>query len=114
MSNSLRFLLDENIRIEVKEFLESKGFSVKYASKGTSNGKLALLSKEKKLVLLTRDTDFINTALFPPRKFFGIVVFRIHPPTAKKLINALSLLLTEVKEFRGKLFIVEEEGFKSI
>ena len=114
MSNFPRFLLDENIRIEVKKFLESKGFSAKYASKGISNGRLASLAKEKKIALLSRDSDFLNTSLFPPKEFFGIVVFIIHPPTAEKLVKSLSSLLADVKVFKGKLFVVEEEGFEEV
>ena len=112
MSATQKFLLDENIRIEVKKFLDSKGFSSAYASKGIVNGRLAALSREKKCVLLTRDKDFINRSLFPPKQFFGIVVFRIHPPLADKLIASLEKLLAEVREFKGKLFVVREEGFE--
>jgi predicted nuclease of predicted toxin-antitoxin system len=111
MSNS-RFLLDENIPIEVKEFLEFKGFSVKYSPKGVVNGKVALLAKEGKLVLLTRDTDFLNADLFPPKEFSGVVVFRIHPPRPEKLVEATTLLLERIKDFKGKLFIVGEGWLK--
>lgn len=114
MSNFPRFLLDENVRIEVKEFLESKGFSAKYASKGISNGKLASLAKEEKYMLLSRDSDFVNISIFPPKEFSGIIIFMIHPPTVEKLVKSLSLLLSEIKEFKGKLFIVNEEGFESV
>ena len=112
MSDSPKFLLDENIRVEIKEFLESMGLSAEYAAKGTKNGKLASLAREKSLVLLSRDSDFLNKAMFPPKEFCGIVVFLIHPPTVEKLTSALSSLLADVKEFKGKLFIVDEEGFE--
>ena len=114
MSNSPKLLLDENIRTEIKEFLESKGFSAEYASRGISNGKLASLAKEKKSILLTRDSDFLNTSVFPPKGFSGIIVFVIHPPTVEKLIRGLSLLLSDVKKFEGKLFVVEEESFEVV
>ena len=112
MLNSPKFLLDENIPKAVKNFLESKGFSVRYADKGIANGKLASLSKETKSVLVSRDSDFLNRLLFPPKDFSGIMVFVIHPPRPKKLVLALSSLLSEVKSFKGKLFIVDEEGFE--
>ena len=114
MSNSLKFLLDENVPIEVKEFLESKGFSAEYAAKGINNGRLAAVAKAKKLVLLSRDRDFLKISLFPPKEYFGIAVFQIHPPKAEKLVSALSSLLAEVKEFKSKLFIVGEEGFEVV
>ncbi|MBI4170471.1 MAG: DUF5615 family PIN-like protein [Candidatus Aenigmarchaeota archaeon] len=100
--------------IEVKEFLESEGFSAEYASKGISNGKLAMLAKGKKFTLLSRDKDFLKTSLFPPKEYSGIIVFRIHPPKAEKLVRALSLLLDEVKEFKGRLFVVKQEGFEVV
>ena len=112
MLGSLKFLLDENIRIEIKEFLASKGLSAEYAAKGTKNGKLASLAREKSLVLLSRDSDFLNRAMFPPKEFCGIAVFLIHPPTVEKLTSALSSLLADVSEFKGKIFIVDEEGFE--
>ena len=107
-----KFLLDENIRIEVKEFLKSKGFSAEYAAKGVSNGRLASLAKEKSLVLLSRDSDFLNKSAFPPKEFSGIIVFAIHPPTVEKLVRALSSLLSEVKEFKGRLFVADEDDFE--
>jgi len=114
MLNSPKFLLDENVRIEVKTLLESKGLSAEYASKGINNSKLAALAKKENLVLLSRDSGFLNTSIFPPKEYAGIVVFMIHPPTAEKLANALSSLLAEVKEFKGKLFVVEEDGFEVV
>ena len=112
MSSSLRFLLDENVPIEVKEFLESRGFQAEYTPKGAKNRKVALLAEEKKLVLFTRDTDFLNTDLFPPKEYFGIVVFRIHPPRPEKLIEGTASLLEEVKDFKGRLFVVGEGWVK--
>ncbi|RZN40086.1 MAG: hypothetical protein EFT35_03405 [Methanophagales archaeon ANME-1-THS] len=112
--SDLKFLLDENIPKSVKLFLESKGFSVEYVPKGVANSEVMSLARGRKLVLVTRDTDFLNTFLYPPREFSGLVAFRIHPPKAEKLVEALSLLVQAVKEFKGKLFLVEEEGFKVI
>lgn len=112
MSNSLRFLLDENVPVEVKEFLESKGFQAEYGPKGVNNSEVASLAKEKKRVLLTRDTDFLNTDLFPPREYSGIVVFRIHPPKPEKLVEGTASLLEEVKEFKGRSLVVGEGWIK--
>jgi len=80
MSSTQKFLLDENIPKLLKIFLEEKGLSAGYAPKGTVNGELAALSLKKKCVLVSRDRDFTNPVLFPPKQFAGIIVFRIHPP----------------------------------
>lgn len=110
--SDLRFLLDENVPKAVKRFLESKGFSAEYGPKGIKNSKFALLSKNKESVLLSRDSDFLNTTMFPPGDFFGIVVFNIHPPRRERLVNATSRLLEEFKEFKGDLFEVDESEIK--
>ncbi len=108
MSSSPRFLLDENVPAEVGEFLKSKGLQVERVPKGTKNGKVALLARERRVVLLTRDADFSDSSLFPPREYFGIVVLRIHPPTPERLVEGASALLKQVKDFKGKLFLVGE------
>ncbi|MEM2962051.1 MAG: hypothetical protein QXY01_03435 [Candidatus Bathyarchaeia archaeon] len=46
--------------------------------------------------------------MYPPKQFHGIVVLRIHPPKAEKLIKELESLLAKVKNFEGKLIIVKE------
>ena len=74
---SSRFLLDENIPIEVREFLNSKGFSAEYVPRGIANSEVALLARREKRVLITRDTDFLNSDMFPPNEYYGIVVFLI-------------------------------------
>ena len=109
-----KFLLDENIPRSIKRFLESKGFSAEYSSKGIVNGKLASLAKEMKLVLVSLDSDFLDKPIFPPKEFSGIIVFVIHPPKPQRLERALSSLLSKVKEFKSKLFIVDEENFEVV
>ncbi len=109
-----KFLLDENIPELFRRFLESRGYPTEYAAKGTKNGKLASLALEKECVLVSRDRDFLNSVSFPPSQFSGIVVFTVHPPKAEKLIKGMEMLLSEVKEFKGKLFVVEEEGFEAV
>ena len=67
---SLRFLLDENIPRSVKMFLEDKGFLVEFVPKGVEDSAVMLFAKEKKAVLLTRDSDFANLVLYPPEDLF--------------------------------------------
>ena len=109
-----KFMLDENIPKLLKRFLESRGHSAEYAPKGTKNSKLASLALEKRRVLVSRDDDFLNPVLFPPRQFPGIIVFTIHPPKTEKLIRGMELLLSEVNEFKGRLIVVSEVGFEIV
>ncbi|NCO96813.1 MAG: hypothetical protein COY38_00040 [Candidatus Aenigmarchaeota archaeon CG_4_10_14_0_8_um_filter_37_24] len=108
------FLLDENIPKSVKQFIESAGFKVKYMPKGVMNSKAASLARETASVFVSRDSDFLNTSRFPPKQFSGMIIFAIHPPKPEKLVRTLSLFLSEVNEFEGRLFVIGEEGFEII
>lgn len=110
----LKFLLDENVRIEIKEFLKSKGLEVEYIPKGISNSEAIALAKEKQAVLLTHDKGFLDANLYPPEKFSGIVVIDIPPSMLKEIICALEKLLGEVKEFSGKSILVEVSKFRIV
>jgi hypothetical protein len=111
---SSKFLLDENVPMKVREFLNSKGFSAEYVPKGIVNSEGASLAREEKCALLTRDTDFLNSDMFPPNEFYGIVVFLIHPPKPERLVKATALLLEKVKDFKNKVFAVGEGWLKVI
>jgi predicted nuclease of predicted toxin-antitoxin system len=110
----LKFLLDENIRVEIKDFLESKELEAKYAPKGASNSEIASLVKKEKAVLLTHDKHWLDTELYPPEEFFGIVVISIPPSMLKEITLALDKLLTKVKEFTCKLIVVELTRFRIV
>ena len=112
--SDLRFLLDENIPKSIMNFLKSKKISVEYVLKGAKNSRVAEITKERKAVLTTRDLDFANTLAYPPEKFYGIIVFQIHPPKSELLIKALSNFMEEIDDFKEKLFVIDKEGFKVI
>ena len=61
MSSSIpkiRFLLDENVRIELVRFLKSNNIAIKQLPKGTSDKALAAFSKQENMILVTNDEDF--------------------------------------------------------
>jgi len=110
----LKFLLDENVPRKVKEFLESMGYVAEYSTKGLKNSELASIAISGKYVLVTRDSDFTNTILYPPGQFHGIIVLRVHPPRAEKLIEGIAKVLAMIKDLDDKLIIVRDEGIEII
>ena len=58
MSNSPKFLLDENVRRNLYQFLQEEGRDVKLAPKGSSDSALARVSLEERMVFVTNDADF--------------------------------------------------------
>ena len=109
MSGSSKFLLDENIPQSVRRFLERRGLKVAYVPKGITNHEVALLAVRSGATLVTRDSDFSNTLLYPPSQFHGIVVLKIHPPKPEKLIRGLERLITQFERLNHRLFIIEED-----
>jgi hypothetical protein len=107
----MRFLADENFRHDVIAYLDSHGHDVKITPKGVADIQIASLAKKEKRVLLTNDGDFANTLRFLPKAYYGILIFRLHPPKFEKYKVALGslLMLKATKDIKGKTLIIKED-----
>jgi len=108
----LKFLLDENIPTSVFKFLKERKYDVFYVSKGAKDRDVAELAKREKAVLVTRDYDFANVLLYPPGEFYGIIILKVHPPLAEKLIGSMENILKAEEVFKGRVFIVLEDRIR--
>jgi len=104
-----KFLLDENVRSDLYKFLQSSGFDVKVAPRGTSDSYLASLSKEEKRILITNDEDFSD---YPNDRIFSVIWLRIPQNDPKSLISSFNNLINEFEKFSGKLVVLEVENWK--
>ena len=64
-----KFLLDENVRKELFDFLKKSSYDIEQI-RGLTNGKVAALTLKEKRVLVTNDSDFSNREMYPRDKFF--------------------------------------------
>ena len=112
----MRFLSDENFRWDVVKFLEAQGHDIKISPKKASDKIVANLAKKEKRILLTNDADFSVSLQFPPREYWGILIFRIHPPRFEKYQKAINsfLSLYDTGFVKGKTYIIEEDSFIEI
>ncbi len=112
----MRFLSDENFRWDVVRFLEAQGHDIKISPSKSSDKVVINLAKKEKRILLTNDTDFSISLQFPPRQYWGILVFRIHPPSFEKYKKAIDnfISLHDTRFVKGKTFIIEENSFIEI
>jgi predicted nuclease of predicted toxin-antitoxin system len=78
------------------------------------NRDLAFLAISKGCILVTRDYDFANTILYPPKQFHGIIILHIHPPKAEKLLEEIESLLAKIKDYEGKLIIIRDGALEII
>lgn len=87
------FLLDHCVWKETENILRKAGFDcltlkeLKQAE--AANGKVIAIAKSRKAVLITRDRDFSNLALYPMGTHGGIIVLRITPESMDRVHKAL-------------------------
>ncbi len=114
MSSSIparpRFLLDENVRVELDAFLKENGYFAKRLSKGASDRSLAAASKEERLVLVTNDEDFSS---MPAEKVFGVVYLRVLQRDVRLLLTAFRALLAECTEWKGRMIVLHGTQWKA-
>lgn len=106
----VKFLLDENVRIELAKFLKSKSFDIKFAPKSASDSTLTSISKKEKRILVTNDQDFID---YDKDKIFSLVWLRIPQNDAKLLVESFDKLLREFNDFSGNLIALNPDGWES-
>mgnify|MGYP003393788627 CR=1 FL=1 len=108
----MRLLVDENVRSEVATFLSTLG-NITRAPKGALDAVIAEMCEREWRILITHDKDFANTVAYPPEKYAGIVLIRIHPPRPEVIIEALSNLFAtyDGDALDGRLVILESDGF---
>ena len=111
----MRFLIDENVRLEIETFLVKAGHDVRRVAPGSENGEIIQLAFTEKRVLVTHDLHFANILIYPPERYCGIIRIRIDPPLASKVLPALQKLLEKVapEKFNKKLYVLEEDGFRA-
>jgi uncharacterized protein with PIN domain len=107
--SQLKILADENIESSIIKFLESKGFDVKHAPKGSKNSELLSLAEKEGRVLLTHDHDFLGIESYKP--ISGTLVLPVYSITEMKEILMKFFGKFTLEEIRGKAFLLTREGF---
>ena len=112
-NKELKFLLDENVKKELLQFLK-KDFDVVFKSKQLDNGKLAEFSKSEQRIFVTNDWDFTDSSLYSKEKIFSVVWLRVPQDNPKLLITAFSKLINEnsSESFEGKFITLYEDRFE--
>ena len=104
-----KFLLDENVRVELYRFLKQHQFDVKLVTKSASDSQHTLVSKKQRRILVTNDQDFTHYAT---DEIFSVVWLRIDQSDASSLIASFEKLLKDLRTFKGKLIILTEKGWE--
>lgn len=112
-TSAFKFLVDENVRIELSSFLKSKGVDVRLVSKGSSDEKVASVSKREGRVLITNDADFATSGLYSEEELFGLVWLRVSQGDVEGLCGSFELFLTGFKEeLKGKVVVLRKGSWE--
>jgi predicted nuclease of predicted toxin-antitoxin system len=109
----VKIKLDENVHADVREALARWGHDATTVHEeklaGRPDSRIADAVKSEERCLVTFDLDFANPRSFPPKDFAGIVVLRLHAPTARLQVRRLvSFFSTQTEGLAGKLWILDE------
>lgn len=110
----MRFLLDENLGVQVQRFIQSSGHECVRASsaleKGASDSAVYQYCLQHNYSLITRDHQFSNPVRFPPGEGFGIILIRHGNLKTSEEIQLLQDLFRSLKtnDPKGKLVIVSK------
>jgi len=106
-----KFLLDENVRIELFKFLKKSNVDAKLAPKSASDRKLASISSSENRILITNDEDFTQ---YSKEEIYSAIWLRIPQKDSKKLLTVFSKLIKTFRNFEGKLIMLGPAGWEEI
>ncbi|MCS7282831.1 MAG: DUF5615 family PIN-like protein [Anaerolineae bacterium] len=109
----MRLLLDQNLRVQTKEFPRQLGYDVvdtrdSGLSRATDR-EIAEAAMREDRIIVTYNSDFGDVRDFPPGSYPGVIRLRVHPQTDEVLHPRLAEFLSSVKpeQLRGALVVLD-------
>lgn len=104
-STLIRFLLDENVRIELATLLSEREINFAVAKKASGDKTLASISLAEKRIVVTNDIDFAKMC---KGDVFGVVWLRIPQNDPELLLEKFGQMLDETSmRYADSLVILE-------
>lgn len=115
-----KFLIDANLSIETKKFLENLGYNSKHVREAGLNKALdddiVNFAIKEKRVIITLDLDFGEIYYFGTQKNLGIIVLKLKSQTIESVNNTLEnflrLEVLEREENKYVLIMVSEDRYR--
>jgi len=114
----MQFKLDENLPPSVAELLRGLGHDVAtvYDQGLQSCADPAVLAacQGEGRALLSLDLDFSNILVFPPERYSGLIVLRLHKPGPRAVLKLLQRVAPHLESLplAGRLWIVDEQRIR--
>ena len=110
-TRSLRFLLDENVRVELGRWLRDHHWDAKQAPPSTPDDVLASCSKAEARIVVTNDEDFCS---YPHGAVYAVIWLRIPQSESDALLSSFRKLLAEATVFAGRLTLLRVGRWSSV
>ena len=114
----MKFKIDENLPVEVAEFLRGKGHDAATVFdeqlQGAPDTTIAAACRNERRALITLDTDFGDIRAYPPEDYFGFIILQIRRLDKGSVIRILSHIagLFEEQPVEHFTWIVEENRIR--
>ena len=114
----MKFKLDENIPITVKEILNSFGYNTRAVIDQNLQGKSdtelweAVLNEDR--ILITQDLDFADIRKYPLKQHPGIIILRLSNPSRRELIQKITSVFQKenIEQWRKCLVIITDRKIR--
>ena len=110
----MKFKIDENLPVEVADFLRRAGYNARSVLEqhlgGAPDPEIASVCQEEGRILITLDTDFADIRVYPPAQFPGLIVLRLCRQDKPYILEAIRRLipLLSSEPIEHLLWIVED------
>ena len=114
----MRFKVDENLPIDVADLLTSAGHNALTVFDqrlvGEADNRILDICQEEERTLITLDIDFSDMRSYPPEKYFGLIVLRLHRQDKGHVLETIRRIipLLEEEKIERHLWIVEENRIR--
>ena len=114
----MKFKVDENLPVELAEFLRNKGYDaitvIEQNLSGRSDSIIASVCKKEKRIIITLDTDFADIREYPPAQYPGIIVLRTRKQDKHFILQLFKrvIRLFRKEQIDKHLWILEEDRIR--
>ena len=114
----MQFKLDENLPPSAVELLQGLGHDVMtvydQGLQSCNDPQVLEACQTEGKVLLSLDLDFSNILVFPPERYAGLIVLRLHKPGPRSVLNLLRRVVPHLATVpvAGRLWIADEHRIR--
>jgi predicted nuclease of predicted toxin-antitoxin system len=114
----MQFKLDQNLPPSAADLLRGYGHNVmtvyEQGLQSCNDPEVLAMCQSEGKVLLSLDLDFSNILVYPPPRYAGLIVLRLHKPGQRAVLSLLRRVVPhlETESVEGRLWIVDEHRIR--